>query len=67
MCRIRRKPTPDTGAAPCTGFIALWCTLRGAERFPMREFKEMSGPPKSRSIRKTETNAGSPGGREPVR
>jgi len=64
MCHIRRKGT-DTGAASCTGLIALWCTLRGAERFPAREFKEMSGTPKSRSIRMTETNVGSPKGREP--
>jgi hypothetical protein len=56
---------PVTGAAPCTGLIALWCTLRDAERFPAREFKEMNGVPKSRSIRKAETNAGSSAGREP--
>jgi len=48
MCRIRRKPVPVTGAAPCTGLTALWCNLRGAERFPVREFKEMNGVPKSR-------------------
>lgn len=56
---------PDTGAAPCTGLIALWCTFRGAGRFPMREFKEMKGLPKSCSIRKAETNTGSPARREP--
>ena len=31
----------------------------------MRAFKEMSGAPKSRSIRITATNVGSPTGREP--
>jgi len=39
---------PVTGAAPCTGLIALWCSLRGAGRFPMRVLKEMNGAPKSR-------------------
>ncbi len=39
--------------------------LRGAERCPVRAFKEMSGAPKSRSTRMTGTNAGSPKGREP--
>jgi hypothetical protein len=50
---------PVTDAAPCTGLTALWCTLRGAERFSVREFKEMNWVPKSRYTRKTETNAGS--------
>jgi hypothetical protein len=45
---IRRKPVPVTGAAPCTGLIALWCSLRGAGRFPVRVLKEMNGAPKSR-------------------
>ena len=36
----------------------------GAERCPARAFKEMNGPPKSRSIRTAETNVGSPKGRE---
>ncbi len=31
----------------------------------MRTFKEMSGAPTSRSTRMTETNVGSPTGREP--
>jgi len=64
-CNIRRETASVTGAASCTGFTALWCNLRSAERFPVREFKEMKGAPKSRSIRKAETNAGSPARREP--
>ena len=48
MCDIRRKRVPVTGAAPCTGLMALWCTFRGAGRFPVWEFKEMNGAPKSR-------------------
>src|SRR6266704_4518104 len=37
----------------------------GRERFPAREFKEMSGPPKSCWQRMELTNVGSPKGREP--
>jgi hypothetical protein len=65
QCVASAGKTPVTGAAPCTGLEALWCTLRGAGRSPARGFKEMNGAPKSRSIRMTETNVGSPKGREP--
>jgi hypothetical protein len=39
--------------------------LRDVERYLMKIFKEISGPPKSRYIRTTGTNVGSPTGREP--
>src|SRR6266542_5266012 len=38
---------------------------RAGERFPVRELKEMSGPPKSCLQRMRLTNVGSPKGREP--
>jgi hypothetical protein len=68
--------TSDTGAASCVS-MRLWLTQpsgevnayspdpSGAGRSPVRGFKEMSGAPKSRSIRMTKTNVGSPTGREP--
>jgi hypothetical protein len=40
---------PETGAAPCIRFHrCLTQPFRGAERCPVRVFKEMSGTPKSR-------------------
>src|SRR5258707_15693616 len=56
---------PETGAASCVGIVEGPVHLRDAERCPVRAFKEMSGTPKSRSIRMTGTNVGSPKGREP--
>jgi hypothetical protein len=57
----RLKPVPRSAPAWCQGRR----NLRGVERCPVRAFKEMSGPPTSRSTRMTRTNAGSPKGREP--
>lgn len=37
------KPAPR----PVSESVPIRCNLRGAERFPMREFKGMSGAPKS--------------------
>ena len=57
------KPS-ETGVAPCDVFHS--CTLQppGSKRCPVRTLKEMSRPPKLRSIRMTETNVGSPTGCE---
>jgi hypothetical protein len=49
---------------PALVFVIHQCNLRDAERRPVRALKEMSGPPTFRSTRTTETNAGSPTGRE---
>jgi Domain of unknown function (DUF4277) len=57
--------TPVTGAVSCIGMVMWPVHLRDAERFPVRELKEMSGTPKSRSTRMARTNVGSPKGREP--
>jgi len=63
----RRKCTP-TGKTPApvphpaSTWLRRRCNLRGAERFPVREFKEMNGAPKSRETRTTGTNVGSPKG-----
>ena len=56
--------TPETGTTACGGIRILPPQPSGCGRCPMRAFKEMNGEPKSRS-RTTETNAGSPKGREP--
>nr|WP_241841456.1 reverse transcriptase N-terminal domain-containing protein [Pseudofrankia sp. BMG5.36] len=40
--------TPETGAGPAPASLAGRCNLRGAERCPVRVFKEMSVGPKSR-------------------
>jgi hypothetical protein len=55
------KPVPRPVSTSCEGRR----NLREVERCPVRAFKEMSRPPKSRSIRTTRTNVGSPKGREP--
>ena len=57
----RLKPAPSLAA----GSQGVCCNLQGRGRCPVRAFKEMSGPPTSRSIRTAETNVGSPVGREP--
>ena len=60
-----RRKAPETGAVPCGGLGTYPLHLPGAERCPVRAFKEMSGAPTSRSIRMSGTNVGSPTGREP--
>ena len=55
------KPVPRPVSTSCEGRR----NLREVERCPVRAFKEMSWLPKSRSIRTTRTNVGSPNGREP--
>ena len=64
---MSRPPERRMKPAPCRVLAskADRHNLRGAERCPVRAFKEMSGAPKSRSTRMTGTNAGSPKGREP--
>jgi hypothetical protein len=58
--------TPDTGARILHRHVLDgWCNLRDMGRCPVRAFKEMSGEPKSRSIRTARTNVGSPKGRQP--
>ena len=57
----RLIPAPYPAPASADGR----CNLRDMGRCPVRAFKEMSGEPKSRSIRATRTNVGSPKGREP--
>lgn len=57
--------TLATDAAPCSGQSCSSEQLRGAGHHPARVGKEISGWPKSRSIRTTRMNAGSPTGREP--
>jgi hypothetical protein len=59
------RKTSDTGAASCGRPSGDRPHPSGAERCPMRTSKEMSGAPKSRSIRMPGTNVGSPTGREP--
>jgi hypothetical protein len=56
----RLEPAP----CPASAFGQGRGNLRGAERYPVRALKEMSGPPTSRSIRTAGTNAGSPTERE---
>ena len=57
----RLKPAPRSALAWHAGER----NLRDGERYLMKIFKEISGPPKSRYIRTTGTNVGSPTGREP--
>src|SRR6266571_4801615 len=57
--------TPETGASPAAGWMDSCRNPPGRERFPARELKEMSGPPKSCWQRMRLTNVGSPKGREP--
>src|SRR5258708_39377428 len=65
--QVSRPPERRLKPAPCRVLATKGGrrNLRGAERCPVRVFKEMSGAPKSRSTRMTGTNAGSPKGREP--
>jgi hypothetical protein len=57
----RLKPVP----APASWFSFTYRNPPGLERCLVKAFKVMSGPPKSRSKRMSETNVGSPTGREP--
>ena len=57
--------TSGTGAGPAPVQEDGRGNLRGAERCPVRAFKEMSGSPTSGQTRVTGTNVGSPTGREP--
>jgi hypothetical protein len=50
---------PILTPCPATAWEDGHRNLRGVERCPARAIKEMSGTPTSRSIRTTETNAGS--------
>jgi hypothetical protein len=50
----RLKPMPRPALARSVG----WCILRVVGRCPVRAFKEMSGTPKSRSIRTAGTYRG---------
>jgi hypothetical protein len=56
----RLKPAPS----PAAGCVYACRKPPGRERFPARELKEMSGPPKSCWQRMELTNVGSPKGRE---
>jgi hypothetical protein len=49
---------------PAAGSVYSCRNPPGGERFPARELKEMSGPPKSCWQRMELTNVGSPKGRE---
>ena len=62
----RHPPERRLKPVPCPALVYRICrrNLRNTERYPMRVFKEMSGPPKFCLIRTTRTNAGSPTGRE---
>ena len=57
----RLKPVPR----PALAWHAGERNLRDGERYLVKIFKEINGPPKSRYIRTTGTNVGSPKGREP--
>jgi hypothetical protein len=63
-CRVLRRH--EAMADVSTGVVSVYSPVpSGAGRSPVRGFKEMSGAPKSRSIRMAKTNVGSPNGREP--
>ncbi len=57
--------TSVTGAGPATASYSGRRNLQGTERCLTKAFKATNETPKSRYIRATETNVGSPTGREP--